>query len=84
MSPPNPSQWLSIEQVLEYLPVTKMTVYREIDRGKLTAYQFGRQLWVKPEDLQTYLSRSRYVPNGAASPPSPPSPPENLTRHDTR
>ena len=37
--------------------VSKDTIYREIDRGKLKAAHVGRQLRIDPRDFGVYLKR---------------------------
>ena len=38
--------------------VSKDTIYREIDRGKLKAVHVGRQLRIDPQDFSVYLKRA--------------------------
>ena len=37
--------------------VSRDTIYREIDRGELTALHVGRQLRIDPQDFSVYLKR---------------------------
>ena len=38
------SHWLSVEQVAEYLGISKETVYRWLEKGKVPAHRVGK-LW---------------------------------------
>ncbi len=47
--------FLTPEQVASILQVNKMTVYREIKRGKLKAYKFGKEFRISDMDFEAYL-----------------------------
>lgn len=47
--------FLTPEQVANILQVSKMTVYREIKRGKLKSYKFGKELRIRNSDFEAYL-----------------------------
>lgn len=47
--------FLTPEQIAQTLQITKMTVYREIKRGNLKAYKFGKELRIRNSDFETYL-----------------------------
>ena len=55
-------KWLTPEDIAGELRVNKMTVYRMLEAGTITAYRFGRLYRVKPEDLQAYIRASRISP----------------------
>ena len=48
--------FLTQEQIARILQVNKMTVYREIKRGKLKAYKFGKELRIRNTDFEAYLA----------------------------
>ncbi len=52
-------QLLKLEEVCERLKVSMSTVRRLIDRGDLVAVRVGRNLRVRPADLEAYIERSR-------------------------
>ena len=47
--------FLTLEQIAHILQVNKMTVYREVKRGKLKAYKFGKELRIRNTDFEAYL-----------------------------
>jgi excisionase family DNA binding protein len=57
-------KWLTPEDVAGELGINKMTVYRLLDAGAITAYRFGRLYRVRPADLDAYIRSSR-VQSGA-------------------
>ncbi|MBR3631614.1 MAG: helix-turn-helix domain-containing protein [Elusimicrobiaceae bacterium] len=48
-------KFLTSEQIAHILQVNKMTVYREIKRGKLKSYKFGKELRIRNSDFEAYL-----------------------------
>lgn len=50
---------LSSAQVADLLSVSRLTVYRLIERGLLPVYRVARRLRFTKTDLESYLSRSR-------------------------
>jgi WhiB family redox-sensing transcriptional regulator len=55
---PKPSS-LSVREVSDQLGVSRMTIYRLIDSGDLTAYRIGRSIRVWPADVNRYLRGAR-------------------------
>lgn len=49
----------SISDVARHLQVSVKTVRRWIERGELIAYRFGRQLRIKPSDLELFTKLRR-------------------------
>jgi putative molybdopterin biosynthesis protein len=49
---------LTPAEVAQLAKVSRETVYREIERGKVRALHVGRQLRIDPTDLNQYLGRS--------------------------
>ena len=49
-------EFLSVTDVADALHVEPRVVYEVIDGGKLAAWRDGKQLLVKPEDLDLWLS----------------------------
>lgn len=52
------SELLSLSQAAEFLDVSKSTMYRLLDQGKLRSLKAGRQWRFRREDLYAYLNRS--------------------------
>ena len=48
-------QLYSIEEVAKLLKVAYLTVYRWIQKEKLTAYKVGKQYRIKNEDLTSFI-----------------------------
>jgi excisionase family DNA binding protein len=74
-------QFLTTEEVLDYLQVNLRTVYRLIKAGKLPAVRVGRQWRVRRSHLDAWLEAQR--PGGRSratsaqqAPPPPVAPPE--------
>jgi excisionase family DNA binding protein len=55
---PQPNS-LSVREVSDQLGVSRMTIYRLIDSGDLTAYRIGRSIRVWPADVNRYLRGAR-------------------------
>jgi len=49
---------LSIVQVAEIMKVSKMTIYRYIKAGKLTAIKAGRDFRIRKSDFNKFLERN--------------------------
>jgi excisionase family DNA binding protein len=54
--------WLGTREAAEQLGVTLRTLYRLIDDGEIPAYQIGRVIRVRVEDLTGYLAAARISP----------------------
>jgi excisionase family DNA binding protein len=55
-------QWLGTPAASSYLGVGLRKLYRLIDQGDIPAYQMGRVLRVKQQDLDAYLESARVEP----------------------
>lgn len=55
MTIPQRPRRISVHQAATLLDVSRMTVYRLIDRKELRAYRVGRSLRIDPADIDTYL-----------------------------
>ncbi len=49
----------TIDEVAEYLRVTRRTIYRYIEQGKLPAYRVGDSWRFSDEDISEYLKKNR-------------------------
>ena len=60
------SRWLSTREACDELGITLRTLYRIIDEGKLSCYQFGRVYRLKTEDVEAFLSQAQVKPGELA------------------
>lgn len=51
-------QWLTVAEVAAALHVSKMTVYRMVERRELTGHRIGRSIRVQASALTDYLEAS--------------------------
>lgn len=51
--------WLTVREVADRLRVSRMTVYRLIESGGITAYRIGHLLRVPADAVEEYISRQR-------------------------
>ena len=56
-------QVIPLSEVATSLSVTPEFLYKEIQRGHLTAYKIGREFKIKREDLDAYLEKNKYDPS---------------------
>ena len=54
-----PRQFLSIEEVADFLGVNYQLIYRLVRAGELPAARLGRVYRIDRRDLEAYLSRSK-------------------------
>ena len=50
---------LTINEIIEILKVSKLTIYRYIKAGKLSAYKVGRDYRIKQEDFDKFLEKHK-------------------------
>lgn len=51
---------LTVTQVAQQLSVSKMSIYRWVKGGKLTAYKLGKQaIRISEEDLDKFINRRK-------------------------
>jgi excisionase family DNA binding protein len=55
-------RWMSTKDASERLGVTLRTLYRFIDEGRLPAYQVGRVIRLKAEELEAFIDSLRITP----------------------
>jgi excisionase family DNA binding protein len=49
------SEWLTVEEVAQYLKVSKTTVYRWTDEGRIKKYKIGRFNRYKKSELDQVM-----------------------------
>jgi excisionase family DNA binding protein len=50
-------EFLSVEEVANILKVTKMTIYRYIKAGKITACKVGKDFRINKEEFDKFLNK---------------------------
>jgi excisionase family DNA binding protein len=51
--------FLTIDDVAQTLNLSKMTIYRYINAGKLPAYKFGREFRIDPKEFEVFLTQNK-------------------------
>lgn len=57
------SEILTVEEVARYLRMSKLTVYRLLQEGKIPSFKVGKQWRLKKQDLHTYLEQQKHQPH---------------------
>lgn len=55
------NRFFDLDQVQEFLPVSKTVLRREINRGHLRAYKIGGKFYIREPDIKTYLESALVV-----------------------
>ena len=50
---------LTINEIIEILKVSKLTIYRYIKAGKLPAYKVGRDYRIKQSEFDNFLEKNK-------------------------
>ena len=53
----NEERWLSVEEIAAHLGISKETVYRWLDRGKVPAHRVGRLWKFKASEVDEWVVR---------------------------
>lgn len=48
-----------VEELAETLRVSKMTIYRYIDAGKIIAHKIGKEFRIPKEEFQRFLNETK-------------------------
>jgi len=48
-------EFLTVEEIAEYLRVSKMTVYRMVEDGTLPSFRVGRSIRIPTDDFNKYM-----------------------------
>jgi excisionase family DNA binding protein len=69
-------RWLSVEEIAKHLGVSKESIYRWLERGKIPAHRVGKQWRFQVEEVNEWVRR------GEASDDSAPKKPFNDERKE--
>ncbi|PIP89017.1 MAG: excisionase [Bdellovibrionales bacterium CG12_big_fil_rev_8_21_14_0_65_38_15] len=48
-------RWLSVQEIAQYLGISKETVYRWVDSKKIPAHKIGKQWKFKTKEVDTWV-----------------------------
>lgn len=51
------SQFLTVQEVADYLKVSRPTVYRLVKKGKIQHIKVEGSIRIKPSDLESFIER---------------------------
>ena len=55
--------WLTVEQIAAHLQVSKETVYRWLDRGRIPAHRVGKQWRFLITEIDEWVKRGEAIEN---------------------
>ena len=59
----NAERWLTVEQIADHLQVSKETIYRWLDRGKIPAHRIGRQWRFQATEVDEWVRHGEATEN---------------------
>ncbi len=57
----NEVEFITVDELSEFLRVNKMTVHRLIERGELAYYRIGKLIRFRRSDVDEFLAKARKV-----------------------
>lgn len=60
------SRWLSVEEIAEYLGVSKESIYRWLERGAIPAHKVGKQWRFQSPEVDDWVKRGEASENHRA------------------
>ena len=69
---PKAERWLSVEEIAKHLKISKETVYRWLERGRIPAHRVGKQWRFRIGEVDAWVQTG-----GAADESTHRSPPES-------
>jgi excisionase family DNA binding protein len=58
-----PERWYSVEEIAEHLGVSKETIYRWVEKGKIPASKVGRQWKFKVSEVDEWVKNGGAMEN---------------------
>jgi len=52
-------RWLSVQEIAQYLGISKETVYRWLDKGKIPAHKIGKQWKFKTDQVDQWVTEGK-------------------------
>lgn len=52
-------RWLSVQEIAQYLGISKETVYRWLDKGKIPAHKIGKQWKFKTDQIDQWVTEGK-------------------------
>jgi excisionase family DNA binding protein len=52
-------KWLTVEEICNYLSVTKDTIYKWIDQREMPAHRVGRRWMFQKEDVDSWIKAGK-------------------------
>ncbi len=53
----DPERWLSVEEIAQHLGVSKETIYRWAEKGRMPASKVGRQWKFKASEVDAWVKK---------------------------
>lgn len=58
-----PERWLSVVEIAEHLGISKETVYRWIEKGKIPTHKVGKQWKFKASEVDKWVKSGQATKN---------------------
>ncbi len=58
-------RWLSLEEIAKHLSISKETVYRWLERGRIPAHKVGKQWRFQIVEVDEWVRKGGAVPHSA-------------------
>ena len=62
-----PERWFSVEEIAKHLGVSKDTIYRWVERGRIPSHKVGRQWKFKVSDVDDWVKAGNADEKGSVS-----------------
>lgn len=58
-------RWLSVQEIAHYLGISKETIYRWLEKGKIPAHKIGKQWKFKVSEVDEWVLRGEAAARSA-------------------